>query len=131
MAEISSGRSLQQATALDQSLMVRDQHSDFYANITLHARSCIVQGPKNTGMNLSSCSPPLVCAGRRVTVALARSAAQIRSVLRTDARPFVAASLRMLFDAPPKAFHSVSLNLTALFGDTPLLHNRLFSSPLP
>ena len=55
-------------------------------------------------------------AGRRATVALVRRSSALRSLLRLDAKPFVAASLRQLFDRPPKAFHPALLDLTPLFG---------------
>ncbi|EIE26144.1 P-loop containing nucleoside triphosphate hydrolase protein [Coccomyxa subellipsoidea C-169] len=54
--------------------------------------------------------------GRRVSVSLARRSDQIASLLRVDARPFVIAALKTLFEQPPTAFHAASLDLSELFG---------------
>lgn len=51
-----------------------------------------------------------------MSVSLARHSVQIASLLRVDARPFVTAALKTLFDQPPSSFHAASLELKVLFG---------------
>lgn len=49
-------------------------------------------------------------------MSLARRSDQIASLLRVDARPFVIAALKTLFEQPPTAFHAASLDLSKVFG---------------
>lgn len=54
-------------------------------------------------------------AGRLVTVCLASSSSNVESLLRVDAKPFIAAHLKTLFNHRPQQFHSVQLQLAGLF----------------
>ena len=46
---------------------------------------------------------------------LARDSGNVESMLRVEARPFIAASLREIFNQAPTKFHSVELFLAQLF----------------
>ena len=46
---------------------------------------------------------------------LARDSGNVESLLRVEARPFIAASLREIFNQAPTKFHSVELFLAQLF----------------
>jgi hypothetical protein len=64
------------------------------------------------------------CTGRQLTVSLAKqSSHQMRSLLSFDARPFVSAALKGLFNQPPLAFHATQLNLE------PMLGSKLYGPP--
>ena len=54
-------------------------------------------------------------AGRLVTVCLAKSPSTMESLLRIDAKPFIATHLKTLFAHRPQHFHSVRLHLAELF----------------
>ena len=54
-------------------------------------------------------------AGRLVTVCLAKDIQNVKSLLRADARPFIAAHLRDLFGERPARFHGIALQLAQLF----------------
>ena len=54
-------------------------------------------------------------AGRLVTVCLARDISDVKSLLRADARPFIAAHLRDLFGERPARFYGIALQLAQLF----------------
>ncbi len=55
-------------------------------------------------------------AGRLVTVCLAKNASDVESVAKhIDAKPFVAAHLKTVFNHRPQQFHAVQLQLTELF----------------
>lgn len=56
-----------------------------------------------------------VPAGRLVTVCLARDSGKVESLLRVEARPFIAAHLRDVFSRRPISFHGVELHLAHLF----------------
>ena len=56
-----------------------------------------------------------LAAGRLVTVCLARDIGNVESLLRADARPFIAAHLRDLFGERPARFHGIALQLAQLF----------------
>ena len=56
-------------------------------------------------------------AGRLVTVCLARNSGNVESLLRVDAKPFIAAHLKTVFSFRPQQFHSVQLQLAELFSE--------------
>ncbi|KAK9829778.1 hypothetical protein WJX72_007868 [[Myrmecia] bisecta] len=59
--------------------------------------------------------------GRRVTVALTRHVAELQRMLNIDAKPFVAAHLKSLFDTEPTLYHPQTPPLAALIPDRALL----------
>ncbi|BDA50870.1 probable helicase MOV-10 at C-terminar half [Coccomyxa sp. Obi] len=85
---------------------------------------CALHEPSASGSRSCTCCAMLpsgsfgvTAIGRRVSVSLARQSEQIQSLLRVDARPFVTAALKGLFDQSPSTFHAGTLNLEPLFGN--------------
>ena len=54
-------------------------------------------------------------AGRLVTVCLASRSGNVESLLRVDAKPFIASHLKTVFNHRPQQFHFVQLQLAGLF----------------
>jgi len=54
-------------------------------------------------------------AGRLVTVCLARDSGNVESLLRVEAKPFIAAYLKDAFNYKPHQFHPIQLHLAELF----------------